>query len=132
MVFFNDLLHVQLSNLEHIHQEQEGSVIRYSPQHDRDYGSLICWATNEIGEQRDPCVYRVFQGGISTLILSTFIRTHILLEIELELFQTEPPAFSIMSILIIPQQGNCCLNRMHSIMRLVPRAEDYYSLGGYA
>ncbi|XP_046444783.1 hemicentin-1-like isoform X3 [Daphnia pulex] len=38
------------------------SVISYSPQSDRDYGSLICWARNVIGEQREPCVYRIFLG----------------------------------------------------------------------
>lgn len=38
------------------------NVISYSPQSERDYGSLICWARNEIGEQREPCVYRIFLG----------------------------------------------------------------------
>ncbi|EFX82716.1 hypothetical protein DAPPUDRAFT_48816 [Daphnia pulex] len=41
---------------------QQGSVFSYSPQSDRDYGSLLCWARNDIGEQRDPCVYRIFLG----------------------------------------------------------------------
>ncbi|EFX71285.1 hypothetical protein DAPPUDRAFT_60359 [Daphnia pulex] len=38
------------------------SVISFSPQSDRDYGSVICWARNVIGEQREPCVYRIFLG----------------------------------------------------------------------
>ncbi|KAI9552041.1 hypothetical protein GHT06_022378 [Daphnia sinensis] len=38
------------------------SVLSYSPQSDRDYGSLICWARNAVGEQREPCVYRIFAG----------------------------------------------------------------------
>lgn len=38
------------------------SVFSYSPQSDRDYGSLLCWARNDIGEQREPCVYRIFLG----------------------------------------------------------------------
>ena len=41
---------------------QQGSVFSYSPHSDRDYGSLLCWARNDIGEQRDPCVYRIFLG----------------------------------------------------------------------
>lgn len=41
----------------------DGSVISYSPQSDRDYGTLLCWARNDIGEQREPCVYRIFLGG---------------------------------------------------------------------
>ncbi|XP_057377769.1 uncharacterized protein LOC130699475 [Daphnia carinata] len=38
------------------------SVLSYTPQSDRDYGSLICWARNAVGEQREPCVYRIFAG----------------------------------------------------------------------
>ena len=55
---------LQLSNSDHVQQDQDGNVIHYSPLNDRDYGSLICWARNDIGEQTEPCVYRVFQGGI--------------------------------------------------------------------
>lgn len=60
--------------LNEFHERQEGaeadgtSVISYSPQSDRDYGSLICWARNVIGEQREPCVYRIFLGGAAQII----------------------------------------------------------------
>uniref|UniRef100_A0A0N8ECY9 Sidestep protein n=2 Tax=Daphnia magna TaxID=35525 RepID=A0A0N8ECY9_9CRUS len=38
------------------------SILSYSPQSDRDYGSLLCWGRNAVGEQREPCVYRIFLG----------------------------------------------------------------------
>ncbi|XP_057369209.1 synaptogenesis protein syg-2-like [Daphnia carinata] len=42
--------------------EAQDSVFSYTPQSDRDYGNLLCWARNDIGEQREPCVYRIFLG----------------------------------------------------------------------
>ena len=28
-----------------------------------DYGTLLCWARNSIGEQREPCVYSIQPAG---------------------------------------------------------------------
>lgn len=50
----------------------DGSVISYSPQTDRDYGTLLCWARNDIGEQREPCVYRIFLGGLSLYLFPLY------------------------------------------------------------
>lgn len=50
----------------------DGSVISYSPQTDRDYGTLLCWARNDIGEQREPCVYRIFLGGPSLYLFPLY------------------------------------------------------------
>ena len=30
---------------------------------DQDYGTLLCWATNAIGEQRQPCVFLIQPAG---------------------------------------------------------------------
>lgn len=29
----------------------------------RDYGTLSCWATNEVGTQADPCRFTVVEAG---------------------------------------------------------------------
>ena len=42
----------------------------YSPQADREYGSLLCWARNDIGEQLEPCIFYVFQGGMFSAHIS--------------------------------------------------------------
>ena len=31
------------------------SVVTYTPRTAHDYGSLLCWAVNEAGTQRQPC-----------------------------------------------------------------------------
>uniref|UniRef100_A0A0P4Y268 Sidestep protein n=1 Tax=Daphnia magna TaxID=35525 RepID=A0A0P4Y268_9CRUS len=57
---------LQQTRFESSHVEEGADaldrVFSYSPQSDRDYGSLLCWARNDIGEQREPCVYRIFLG----------------------------------------------------------------------
>ncbi|XP_069953152.1 uncharacterized protein [Cherax quadricarinatus] len=39
------------------------SVITYTPMTSFDYGTLLCWATNEIGEQKEPCVFHIVPAG---------------------------------------------------------------------
>ena len=28
-----------------------------------DYGNLMCWATNSVGTQRDPCIFHLIPAG---------------------------------------------------------------------
>ncbi|XP_069951905.1 nephrin-like isoform X2 [Cherax quadricarinatus] len=39
------------------------SVITYTPMTSLDYGTLLCWAFNEIGTQREPCVFHIVPAG---------------------------------------------------------------------
>ncbi|XP_069187327.1 nephrin [Procambarus clarkii] len=39
------------------------SVITYTPMTLLDYGTLLCWAANEIGIQREPCVFHIVPAG---------------------------------------------------------------------
>ncbi|XP_042230715.1 nephrin-like [Homarus americanus] len=39
------------------------SVITYTPMTALDYGTLLCWAANEIGSQREPCVFHIVPAG---------------------------------------------------------------------
>ena len=38
------------------------SVVEYVPRTELDYGSLLCWATNSIGRQREPCIFHLVPG----------------------------------------------------------------------
>ena len=40
------------------------SVVEYVPRTEMDYGSLLCWATNSIGRQREPCIFHLVPAGI--------------------------------------------------------------------
>lgn len=39
------------------------STMRYTPVDEMDYGTLTCWGRNEIGKQREPCVYLLNPAG---------------------------------------------------------------------
>ncbi|XP_062134762.1 uncharacterized protein LOC133844691 isoform X1 [Drosophila sulfurigaster albostrigata] len=39
------------------------SVAHYTPMMENDYGTLLCWASNEIGDQSEPCVYTITPAG---------------------------------------------------------------------
>ncbi|KAM7345206.1 sidestep VIII [Cochliomyia hominivorax] len=39
------------------------SIAHYTPMTENDYGTLLCWASNEIGDQTEPCVYTITPAG---------------------------------------------------------------------
>ncbi|ODN02743.1 Nephrin [Orchesella cincta] len=39
------------------------SVLRYTPHTELDYGSVVCLATNVIGQQVEPCVFHIIAAG---------------------------------------------------------------------
>jgi len=39
------------------------SSVLYTPRSEMDYGSLLCWAENNIGRQEEPCVFHIVPAG---------------------------------------------------------------------
>ena len=39
------------------------SILRYTPRTELDFGTLLCWATNPMGTQSQPCVYHFYAAG---------------------------------------------------------------------
>lgn len=39
------------------------SVLMYTLQADTDYGTLACWASNNIGRQRTPCIFNIMPAS---------------------------------------------------------------------
>ncbi|KAK7035565.1 hypothetical protein SK128_010969 [Halocaridina rubra] len=44
--------------------ERNRSVLAYTPLTHHDFGTLLCWAENEVGRQSDPCVYLVVPAAV--------------------------------------------------------------------
>ncbi|GLV36591.1 sidestep VIII [Carabus blaptoides fortunei] len=47
----------------HIATDRTRSIAAYTPMTELDYGTMLCWGKNEIGVQKDPCVYFVNPAG---------------------------------------------------------------------
>ncbi|KDR20918.1 hypothetical protein L798_03856, partial [Zootermopsis nevadensis] len=47
----------------HIARSGTSSVVTYTPMTELDYGTLLCWASNRIGNQRVPCVFHIIAAG---------------------------------------------------------------------
>lgn len=45
-----------------------GQEVSYTPRSDLDFGSLLCWASNEVGKQNEPCVIHVINAGKATFL----------------------------------------------------------------
>lgn len=43
--------------------EGSRSVAKFVPATELDYGSLSCWARNELGVQHEPCIYHIIPAG---------------------------------------------------------------------
>jgi hypothetical protein len=39
------------------------SILRYTPRNHLDFGTLLCWATNPLGTQSQPCVFHFYAAG---------------------------------------------------------------------
>ena len=42
---------------------QSVSLFSYKPERELDYGTLMCWSRNAIGEQQKPCVFHIIAAG---------------------------------------------------------------------
>lgn len=47
----------------HIDKSGTTSIVSYTPMTELDYGTLLCWAKNNIGSQFVPCVYHIIPAG---------------------------------------------------------------------
>ena len=39
------------------------SILEYTPRRDADFGQLQCWAMNDIGKQKEPCIFNIIKEG---------------------------------------------------------------------
>ena len=55
---------------------QNGSMSQliYAPVHELDYGTILCWAGNNLGEQEEPCTFHIIPAG-KKLLIQTITQT---------------------------------------------------------
>lgn len=60
---FNNTLETVEVDTSRIKSNGQESYMMYSPLSARDYGTLSCWATNEVGMQIKPCIFTLIETG---------------------------------------------------------------------
>ncbi|KYN16102.1 hypothetical protein ALC57_11627 [Trachymyrmex cornetzi] len=45
------------------YQQFRGFRLNYTPATEMDYGTVACWASNQVGKQRTPCLFQVIAAG---------------------------------------------------------------------
>ncbi|CAD7086100.1 unnamed protein product [Hermetia illucens] len=60
------------------------SILKYTPVTDQDYGTLSCWATNEVGTQHHPCMFQVVLAVLPSAVnnCTLYNRTDLSVEIQ--------------------------------------------------
>lgn len=48
-----------------VHSQGTSSFLNYSVQVEKDFGTLLCWASNAVGVQDEPCIVHVIPAGES-------------------------------------------------------------------
>lgn len=62
------------------------SIITYTPMTELDYGTLLCWATNDIGPQSYPCIFHIVPAGkrfLPPVVMGMCLCVHVCMSISL-------------------------------------------------
>ena len=75
-IFNNTYENVGLKTHEEMIDDPLTSVIQYTPMSKYSYGKLLCWATNALGEQREPCVFEVIPATVPETLHDCSVTSH--------------------------------------------------------
>ena len=60
---FNNSAEAKQVEERFIHTNHSRSVLTFTPTRTLEYGTLMCWSRNDVGEQRNPCVFHIIAAG---------------------------------------------------------------------
>ena len=56
------------------------SKLTYTPKNNKDYGTLMCEAKNEVGKQKQPCIFHIILAGeINDYVFSVLLHNFVCL-----------------------------------------------------
>lgn len=61
---------------QHIATDGLVSILKYTLKTELDYGTLLCWGSNSLGLQREPCVFRVVPAEAPDSLENCTFRNH--------------------------------------------------------
>nr|CAD7440879.1 unnamed protein product [Timema bartmani] len=62
---FNNSAEMVDIQASHFTTDRTRSVASYVPMTELDYGTLLCWGRNELGLQKEPCVFQVIPAAVT-------------------------------------------------------------------
>ncbi|XP_047738172.1 uncharacterized protein LOC125178462, partial [Hyalella azteca] len=80
--FFNNTLDTKEVHNARISVAGGSSSLHYTPTTPRDYGTLSCWATNQVGTQAEPCTFTVVEAGPPESVRDCMLVNHTLGALE--------------------------------------------------
>ena len=60
---FNNSAEIKDVDRRKFSENNSVSLFSYKPERELDYGTLMCWSRNAIGEQQKPCVFHIIAAG---------------------------------------------------------------------
>lgn len=58
------------------YQQFHGSRLNYTPATEMDYGTVACWASNQVGKQRTPCLFQASTFPSTSFRFFTYSHTY--------------------------------------------------------
>ncbi|XP_015911247.1 kin of IRRE-like protein 3 [Parasteatoda tepidariorum] len=87
-VTFNWALNNSVENVElyNFTSKKTRSVLTYTPKAMLEFGAILCWGKNSVGEQKEPCVSRIIPAGppdpVRNCVVANRSRTWLLIDCE--------------------------------------------------
>ncbi|XP_046435198.1 titin [Neodiprion lecontei] len=53
----------QVETVRLLTSQWHGSRLNYTPSSEMDYGTIACWARNQVGRQKNPCLFQIIVAG---------------------------------------------------------------------
>ena len=60
---FNNSAEAKQVEERFIHTNGSKSILTFTPTRTLEYGTLMCWSRNPVGEQSQPCVFHIIAAG---------------------------------------------------------------------
>ncbi|KAG4069528.1 hypothetical protein HA402_006894, partial [Bradysia odoriphaga] len=61
--FNNTAEMIDMPSTEFVKQSLRASKLTYTPTKEMDFGTIMCWADNVVGQQKEPCVFHLIAAG---------------------------------------------------------------------
>ena len=76
---FNNSAEAKTVSSRFIRTNGSTSLLTFTPTRTLEYGTLMCWSRNSVGEQRDPCIFHIIAAGnilLETIYYYTYSMPH--------------------------------------------------------